>query len=224
MTNELLFFLSALIDICFVFFAARKGVDWLFGSIIANLFLVGIFGAKLLIIFGYATNAGNVFYACVFLATHFLLELYGSKVAKKTIFYGLIFTVFFLIMSQFTFQFSGIKTSESVNNAIYTLFVFSPRIFFASVMAYIFAQNINIFLFEWLKTQTKGKTLWLRSNAANILGQLVDSLIFFSIAFFDSPGQLLVSTIMAGWLVKVLVGFLATPFLYLSARLEKRKI
>jgi uncharacterized integral membrane protein (TIGR00697 family) len=166
----------------FVFFAARKGVDWLFGSIIANLFLVGIFGAKLLIIFGYATNAGNVFYACVFLATHFLLELYGSKVAKKTIFYGLIFTVFFLIMSQFTFQFSGIKTSESVNNAIYTLFVFSPRIFFASVMAYIFAQNINIFLFEWLKTQTKGKTLWLRSNAANILGQLVDSLIFFSIA------------------------------------------
>ena len=224
MSNELLFFVSALIDICFIFFAARKGAEWLVGSVIVNLILVGVFGAKLLIIFGYATNAGNVFYACVFLATHFLLEWYGRKAAKKTIVCGLIFTVFFLLMSQLTVQFNGIKTSESVNNAIYTLYVFSPRIFFASILSYIVAQNINIFIFEWLKALAKGKSLWLRSNGANILGQLVDSLIFFSIAFFDSPGQLLISAIMAGWLVKVLVGFLATPFLYLNAKLEKEKI
>jgi uncharacterized integral membrane protein (TIGR00697 family) len=208
MSNELLFLVSALIDICAIFLAARKGSDWLLGSIIANLILVGIFGAKLIIIFGFVTNAGNVFYACVFLATHFLLEWYGKKLAEKTVIYGSIFIVFFLIMSQLAVQFKGIGSSESVNNAIYTLFAFSPRIFFASIMAYIFAQNINIFLYEWLKKQTKGKSLWLRSNAANIFGQLADSLIFFSIAFFDSPGLLLVSAIIAGWLVKVLVGLI----------------
>jgi uncharacterized integral membrane protein (TIGR00697 family) len=223
MSNESLFIVSALIDILFVLVAARCGKNWLFGTIIINLVIIGIFGAKLITVFGLVTNAGNVFYACVFFATHFLLERYGKREGLKTILLGTSFVLFFVVMSQFATKFIGLPLSDSTNDAILTLFAFSIRITSASILAYIFAQYVNIFFYEWIKKKTQSKYLWLRSNGANIVAQLVDSLLFFSIAFFDLPGPLLVQTILVGWLIKSLVVFIGTPFLYVDRYLEHKK-
>ena len=224
MSNESLFVISALINIVFILFASRRSIDWLLGTIAVNLILIGIFGAKLITVFGLTTNAGNVFYGCVFLATHFILERRGKKVDLKTIWYGVVFVLFFTLMSQFAAEFSGLALSESANSAILTLFSFSLRITFASILAYVFAQYVNVFIYEWLKMRTSGKFLWLRSNGANVVAQLVDSLLFFTIAFFDLPGSLLVQAILAGWFVKTLVVAMGTPFLYIDAYLERKKL
>lgn len=224
MSNELLFVLTSLADIFFIFIVSRFKVEWLFATVIANLILVGIFGAKLITIFGLTTNVGNIFYACVFLATHFLLERYGKGVGMKTIWFGAILSLFFILMSGLATRFMGIPLNDLANGAILTLFSFSIRITFASILAFIFAQYINIFMYEYLKLHTKGKFLWLRSNVANIISQLVDSLIFFTIAFFDLPGTLLFQAILAGWLIKVTVVFMGTPFLYIDTYLNKRKL
>lgn len=223
MSNELLFFISAIVDILFVLFAARRGVDWLFGTVIANLILVGIFGAKLITIFGLVTNAGNVFYACVFLATYFLLERHGRRAGLKTIWYGVGFTFFFIAMSQFAANFSGLSQTDAVNASISSLFSFSLRITLASILSYIFAQYANIIIYEWIKARSNGKYLWLRANCANIISQLVDSLLFFSIAFFDLPGPILVQAILTGWFIKTLVIFIGVPFIYLDSYLERKK-
>ena len=223
MSNEWLFVLSALTDILFVFFAARRGVELLLSTVAINLVLIAIFGAKLFTVFGLTTNVGNIFYACVFLATYFLLERGGHRLGVKAIWYGAAIVCFFALLSQFAAYFTGLTTSEGINSAVTTLFSFSPRVAFASVLAYIFAQSINIFIFERLKARTKGKALWLRSIAANIVAQLVDSLIFFSIVFFDLSGPLLVQTILSGWLIKSFVTILGTPLLYLDAYFERKK-
>ncbi|MES3006025.1 MAG: queuosine precursor transporter [Patescibacteria group bacterium] len=224
MSNESLFLISALADITFVFFSARRGINWLLGTVIVNLMLVAIFGAKLVVVFGLTTNAGNVFYACVFLATHFLLERHGKQMGLKTIWYGASFMIFFALMSQFATQFTGISLSDGANNAILTLFSFSLRITFASILAYIFAQCVNVLIYEWLKEKARGKFLWLRINGSNIISQLVDSMLFFSIAFFDLPGPILVQAILVGWFIKTLVVSMGTPFLYIDAYLERKKI
>ncbi len=223
MSNELLFILSAIVDILFILFASRRGINWLYGTIIVNLILVSIFGAKLITIFGFVTNAGNVFYACVFLATHFIIEKYGRAEGLKTIGLGAGFILFFVVMSQLATNFVGLPLSESANNAVTTLFDFSIRITFASILAYIFAQYVNIYIYDWLKVRARGKFLWLRSNGANIISQFVDSLLFFSIAFIDLSGPLLVQAIMMGWLVKSLVVVFATPFMYADSYLGKKK-
>jgi queuosine precursor transporter len=224
MSNESLFILSALIDIVFVLLAARRGINWLFGTIIINLILIGIFGAKLITVFGFVTNAGNVFYACVFLSTYFLLERYRKQEGLKTIWLGVGFILFFVIMSQLATKFIGLALSDDANTAILTLFSFSLRITIASIIAYVFAQYVNILVYEWIRVRTHEKFLWLRSNSANILAQLVDSLLFFSIAFFDLPGPLLVQTILVGWLIKTLVVAIGTPFLYIDSYLERKKL
>lgn len=223
MSNELLFLLSALVDILFVFFAARRGIEWLSGTIIVNLILIGVFGAKLVTAFGTVTNVGNVFYACVFFATYFILERYGRHAAMKTVWLGVSFTVFFVVMAQFVTLSMGLSQTLEVNNAISALFTFSPRIILGSVIGFAFAQIINIKIYEWIKVRTKGRFLWLRSNGANILSQLVDSILFFSIAFFDLPGPLLVQAILAGWAVKTMVVFVGVPFLYLDRYMESKK-
>jgi queuosine precursor transporter len=222
MSNELLFLLSVLINIVVIFVAARRGTDWLFGAIAVNLILIGIFGAKLISIFGFTTNAGNAFYACVFLATHFLLERHGKHLGLKAIWFGAGFILYFVAMSQFASQFVGLALSETVNVSISTLFSFSARITFASIIAYVFAQHLNVYLYEWLKGKTNNRLLWLRSNGANIVAQLVDSLLFFTLAFPELPGPLLVQTILVGWLTKTLVVSAGTPFLYLDSYLTKK--
>ncbi len=222
--NESFFLLTTLVEVVAVSIAARLGREYLLGTVVVNLILIGIFGAKLISVFGLVTNVGNVFYACVFLATHFIIERYGTNVAWQTIWFGVGFVAFFTLMSQFAVQYNGSSLSDATNSASATLFSFSPRIILASILAYAFAQYINISVFAWIRGRTNGKFLWLRSNGANITSQLVDSLLFFSIAFFDLPGPLLVQAILTGWLLKSLVVLGGTPFLYVDAYLERKKL
>lgn len=223
MSSELLLILSALVDISFVLFAARRGLNWLFGAVIVNLILFCIFGDKLINVFGLVTSAGNVFYACVFLATYFLLERHGKRKGLKTIWLGAGFVLFFIAMSQIATKFVGLPVTDVTNDAIVTFFSHSLRITIACIVAYIFGQYINIVIYEWLKERTRKKFLWLRSNGANVVAQLVDSLLFFTLAFSDLPGPFLVQTALAGWLIKIVVVAMGTPFLYVDAYLEERK-
>lgn len=221
MSNEFLFILSVVVNIVFIFIAARKGIEWLLGAISANLILVGIFGAKLITIFGLTTNVGNIFYACVFLATHFIIERYGRKVGQKTIWYGLMFILFFVAMSWFATQLIGISTNKVGDNSMGMSF--SVRLIVASMLGYVFSQCVNIAVYDRIKIWTNGKFLWLRSNCANIISQFLDSVLFFSIAFFDLSGPVLVQTILAGWIIKIVVVAMGTPFLYLDKYLNKNK-
>lgn len=223
-SNESLFILATLVEVTIVFIAARLGREWLLGTVAVNLILIGIFGAKLISVFGLVTNVGNVFYACVFLATHFIIERYGKNKAWQTIWFGMGFVAFFTLMSQIAINYNGSSLSDATNSASSTLFSFSPRIILASILAYAFAQYINIGVFSWLRARTNGKFLWLRSNGANILSQLVDSMLFFSIAFIDLPGPLLLQAILIGWFLKSMVVLVGTPFLYLDTYLERKKL
>lgn len=222
MSNELILLISALVGVSFVFVAARLGSQWLLGTIVMNLTMIGIFGGKLISFFGLTTNAGNVFYACVFLATHFLLERSEQKVVWNTIFLASGFVIVFSVLSQLAVAFHGLPGSELVNSASTTLFSFSSRVVVGSIIAFVFAQYINISLYEWLRKRTKDRHLWLRSSFANCIGQLADSSIFFSIVFFDLSGTLLLQIILAGWLVKIFVVELGVPFLYLDRYLRRR--
>jgi queuosine precursor transporter len=223
MSNELLLIILALIDILFVFIVARTAQGWLMGTIVANLVMGSIFGAKLIMAFGLTANVGNIFYACVFLATYFILEKQGRSAGMKTVWFGIVWLLVFTVLTQIAALLAGSTLNGSVNTAITTLFSSSLRITIASITAYAFAQSINIHIYEWIKAKTKGKVLWLQSMGATILSQLVDSMLFFSIAFFSASGFVLLDAIISGWAVKALVVVLAIPFLYLDRYFNQKK-
>ncbi len=221
--NKILFLSAIIVDITFVFVAARLGRDWLMGIIITNLMLIGVFGVKLVSVLGLVTNVGNAFYACVFLATYFLIERYGRAAGMKTIWFGASFVIIFTVLSQLATRSEGSVLSSEINSTIQTLFSFSPRVFLASILAFVFAQYVNITLYEWVKARTHGKWPWLRGNFANGISQLLDSVLFFTIAFYDLPGLSLVKAILAGWAIKVIVVCIGMPMLSLDQYLQRKK-
>jgi uncharacterized integral membrane protein (TIGR00697 family) len=130
---------------------------------------------------------------------------------------------FFIVLSQLALHFISTTPGDVLDSSMQTVFTLSLRIAFASIVAYMFAQYVNIVVYSWIKERTKDKFLWLQSNGANIIGQFVDSCLFFTIAFIDLPGNILIQAILAGWAVKVFVVLLATPALYLDRFLLRKK-
>ena len=75
------------------------------------------------------------------------------------------------------------------------------------------SQLLDIFVYQRIKSFTKGKALWLRSNISTYLGQSLDSLIFVMIVFQDADAKF---TILFGSItVKIILSFLMTPIVYL---------
>ena len=96
---------------------------------------------------------------------------------------------------------------------------------FASMLTYLFAQFVDIQIYHFWKRLTKGKHLWLRNNFSTWFSQFVDTftiillLCSFGIIDWANFKGLLIS----GFLFKVLIAALDTPFLYLGVYLFKRR-
>jgi queuosine precursor transporter len=216
-TNGLILAVGVLLDFMFILVVSRLGKAWLVAAIVLNIILISTFGAKLVTLFGFTTNTGNVFYAAVFFSTQLLVERYGRKEGYKSIWIGATSIIFFILMAQLTILTEGLPQTAGVNQAMETLFEAAPRIALASLLAYIFSQLVNINLYDYLKTKTRGTRPYLRLNISNIAGQLVDSVIFFTIAFYGSLSPVIFfQTLITGFILKVIVGVISTPFLYMS--------
>ena len=89
---------------------------------------------------------------------------------------------------------------------------------FASMMAYLLAQYIDISIFHFWKRLTKGKHLWLRNNFSTFLSQFVDTftVLFLLCSFGKIDWSLFGALLLSGFLFKVLVAALDTPFLYVA--------
>ncbi len=99
------------------------------------------------------------------------------------------------------------------------------RVIAASMIAYLFAQFIDVRIFHFWKNLTKGKHLWLRNNFSTIASQLVDTTLVITVLFIGvwSTDQI-VGGIIDGWLFKMLVAFIDTPIFYLLSGVLRRKL
>lgn len=212
----------SLVSLGFVLLAFRLGKAYLIGMIVACAILMNIFVVKGMYLFGLAATGGNILYASIFLATDILGEYWGKKAAHKAVMIGFFASVFFLISSQFILNFVP-ADFDIAQSAFKTIFTLTPRIVIGSMIAYLISQNLDVWFFIKIKEKTGGKHLWLRNNASTWTSQLVDSIIFTVIAFagvYPHIFQLILFT----YIIKVIVAFLDTPFIYLSRQLKPREL
>ncbi len=216
MSNEFWFFVITVVDLFFVLFAWRLGKEWLIVTIVVNVILVSTFAAKLIPIFGLVTNVSNTFYAAIFIATDILTEHHGKRVGYRSIWTGFLGLVLFVVMGQAVLQFAAIPDS-GIAGAMQTVFSAVPRIAAASFIAYVIAQSFDVWFFHFIHEKTGHGKLWLRNNLSTVVSQLIDSVVFFSLAFAGRvPFLTLVNIIFTGYLVKLIVATMDTPFIYLS--------
>ena len=189
-------------------------------NLIANKFVSVDLGFKVFIV-----SAGILPYPLTFLVTDLISELYGQKKANLVVFSGFVASVFVLIFLWLGSQFSAISGSIVDDITYDSVFQNAWRLIAASMVAYLFAQFVDVRIFHFWKRLTKGKHLWLRNNGSTIASQLIDTSLVVCILFVGVwELDQIYSAILDGWLFKMLMAFIDTPIIYGVIHLLKGKI
>lgn len=176
-------------------------------------------------LYTFEISVGILPYPITFLITDIISEVYGKRKANQIVTIG-IFASFFSMLIVFV---SGIVPATDWSPVSDTLFnkVFGATAIavLASMLAYLFAQYIDIQLFHFWKRLTKGKHLWLRNNFSTFLSQFIDTftVLFLLCSFGKIEWKLFSPLLLSGFLFKILVAALDTPFLYLAVYLFRKR-
>jgi len=189
-------------------------------NLIANKFVTVNLGFKVFIV-----SAGILPYPLTFLVTDLISEIYGQKKANLVVFSGFVASIFVLSFLWLGAQFNSIPNSIVDDFTYNAVFQNAWRLITASMVAYLFAQFIDVRVFHFWKKLTNGKHLWLRNNGSTIASQLIDTTLVISILFVGvwDTNQIL-SAIIDGWIFKMLIALLDTPIIYVVIYLLKGKI
>lgn len=172
-------------------------------------------------LFGMSATLGNVLFASSFLATDMLSECYGKQYAKKAVQAGIIFMLFFLMVSQITLWFTP-NAMDLARPSLEGLFTLSFRTTAASLLMYAIANIADVWLFHKLSEKFKGKKLWLRNNISTIVCNCLENFGFVFLAFYGLfPVADLLSIALVTCVIETIIALLDTPFLYLA---RKQKI
>ena len=189
-------------------------------NLIANKFVTVNLGFKVFIV-----SAGILPYPLTFLVTDLISEIYGQKKANLVVFSGFVASIFVLSFLWLGAQFNSIPNSIVDDSTYNAVFQNAWRLITAAMIAYLFAQFIDVRIFHFWKKLTNGKHLWLRNNGSTIASQLIDTTLVISILFVGvwDTDQIL-SAIIDGWIFKMLMALLDTPIIYVVIYLLKGKI
>ncbi len=190
--------------------------------------LVGmnLLGTKVVTILGISTSVAIFMYPITFLITDIIEEVFGPKLARQFVGVGIVAIVLTMI---FATIFVALPPAERYvsNDAYTTVFTQSLRIGIASVIAFIVAQFHDVWAFNFWKTKTNGRFLWLRNNASTMISQGIDTFLFMFIAFYQVAPKFTVGFILTialpYYLLKIAMAALDTPFVYLGTWWLKKK-
>lgn len=198
--------------------------DLLVGGMVAVLLCSNLIGpAKVctvtLPLLGVLTfGAGNLFFPISYIFGDVLTEVYGYARARRAIWAGFGAMIFATAMSQAILRMPA-SPSEPFNAqlqpALEIVFGGTWRIALASLVAYWIGDFANSFVMARMKLLTRGRWLWTRTIGSTLVGQGVDSLTFYPIAFIGIWESQTIATVIAfNWLMKVMVEVVFTPVTY----------
>ena len=160
-----------------------------------------------------------IFLRIGFLATYFLIERYGRREGIRSIGVGIMFVAGFVTLLQLVLAYDGAPPTAELSSALSLALGHASRPAFASLLAYGVSQTINVYLYIYLKErmQVWRGAIWIRANIANALAQVVDSAIFFTVAFWGvvAPSNVW-DIVITGFVIKVVYMMLASPLLYFN--------
>lgn len=223
MTNEilwLLFMTGTLLVVLGVF--RCFGREGLLALIAASIIVCNLQVIKITTLFGITVTLGNVLYGTIFFCTDLLNEVYGPAAARKGVLIGFVSMLFMTAAMQvaLVFDVAADPWAVEVQDSMRTIFGFMPRLAVASLGAYLLSQFHDVWAFHFWRVKTSGKYLWLRNNLSTMVSQLIDTLVFCTIAFLGVLAkehflQVMVTT----YVMKLVVAAFDTPFMYLGRRM-----
>ena len=170
-------------------------------------------------------SVGILPYPVTFLITDLISEIYGKKKANEVVVGGIFASFFAMSIIYIANAVPATEWSPVSDELFSTVFGSTAIAVMASMMAYLFAQFVDIQIYHYWKRITKGKHLWFRNNCSTFLSQFVDTAtVLLLLCFFgEIDWSLFSGLLLAGFLFKVIIAALDTPFLYLGVFIFRKR-
>ena len=167
-------------------------------------------------------GAGVLFFPISYVFGDVLTEVYGYARARKVVWAGFGALAFASFMSWAVLAFP--PAAGWPHQAAYeTVFGGTPRIVLASLVAYFCGEFCNSYVLAKMKLRTSGRMLWSRTIGSTIVGEAVDSLVFYPLAFYGVwQPELVLRVMLTNYTLKVLWEVVMTPVTYQVVNFLKR--
>lgn len=201
----------ALFLVCYRLFGKQGLYAWVAAAvIIANIQVVKTFE-----LFGFVMTLGNTMYATIYLTTDLINEKYGEKDARRAVWFGFFILIMTTVLMQMALVFEP-SEADIAQSSLETIFGLMPRIALASLTAYLISQYLDVKLFSRIRVKYPSRSqLWIRNNGSTSVSQLVDTLIFCSIAFINVyPWAVWWDIVLTTYVLKFIISAASTPVIY----------
>ncbi|HET6546457.1 MAG TPA: queuosine precursor transporter [Rhodanobacteraceae bacterium] len=172
-------------------------------------------------------GAGNLFFPISYIFDDVLTEVYGYARARRATWICFGALIFASLMSQAIIHMPGSPSEPfdaTLQPALEIVFGSTWRIALASLIGFWVGDFANAYVMAKMKLATSGRWLWTRTIGSTVIGEGVDSLTFYPIAFIGIwEGQTILKVIAFNWIMKVAVEVLATPLTYAVVGFLKRR-
>jgi uncharacterized integral membrane protein (TIGR00697 family) len=163
--------------------------------------------------------AGVLFFPISYLFGDILTEVYGYARDRRVVWSGFGALLFAALMATVVVH----LPPRDKNSAVEAIFGNTPRIIAASIIAFWSGSFVNSYVLAKMKLWTRGRWLWTRTVGSTICGELVDSALFYSIAFAGLWGtDKLLAIMMTQYVLKSGWEIIATPLTYKIVGFLKR--
>ena len=171
-------------------------------------------------------GAGVLFFPISYIFGDILTEVYGYARARKVIWAGFGAMIFATFMSQIVIH-MPVHEPEPFNAvlqpALEIVFGSTGRIVIASIVAFWAGDFVNAYVLAKMKILTSGRYLWTRTIGSTMVGQSVDSLIFYPVAFYGVwSTEGLIAVVLFNFAFKVSIEIIMTPVTYKAVSTLKK--
>ena len=175
--------------------------------------------------------AAIVIFPVSYILGDILTEVYGYRRARQVIWIGFACNALSVIAIYLSiiihpapfWTLVHFPSPEKSQEAYASIFGFTPRLLIASFIAYLTGEFLNSFVMAKIKIVMQGRRLWVRTISSTLLGQMADSAIFITIAFYGIvPSPVLVNMVMTQWITKSVYEASLTPLTYIVVHWLKK--
>jgi uncharacterized integral membrane protein (TIGR00697 family) len=184
--------------------------------------IAGVLGNKQVALGPLAVEAGIFAFLLLVITSSSVAELHGRATANRLVLTGFIPLIVSLLLSVLVLSVPASKDMDPQRlSAFETMMSGTPRIWLGGIFAYGISTLLNVTIFSRLKASEGARLLWLRSAVASVLSQIVDTLIFITIAFYGvfPIGELILGQMLAKVVLSVV---LVPPLIYVFVGVGKR--
>jgi uncharacterized integral membrane protein (TIGR00697 family) len=172
---------------------------------------------------GFTFGAGILVFPFGYIFADILTEVYGYSGARRAVWLGFATQLLMSLIAWMVVAFPPDAT-WGFQSEWATVFGSTPRIVAASLVAFWCGELANSFVLSRMKILTSGRWLWTRTIGSTLVGQFVDSLVFYPLAFVGQwEPNLIGKVLVTNFLLKVAVEVVATPWTYFVVGWLKRR-